>query len=170
MKQIIAVDPSREKTGSQVEPAIDRGALATVRFARPIGQPLSIFLDYIYGIIAASAIHHEVFKIGVALKQNRTDGFFQKPTLVKRRGNDGDTRPFALHHSLVIQATISLRSMANLLYQREPQATLLSADKTSRSSRDRAEEIPAWRQPSTRTVLRAVGCSFSSYSKPPPAS
>ncbi len=96
MEQIIAIDPAREQTGSQVEPAIDRGALATVRLAHPVGQPMSIFLDYIYGIVAASAIHHQVVKIGVALKQNRTDGFFQKLPLVERRGNDGDTGPFAL--------------------------------------------------------------------------
>jgi hypothetical protein len=63
-------------------------SLATVLFTDPIKKVISIFADDFNRIIRTTAIDYDVFKVWVALIENRPDSFLQKPALIERRRYD----------------------------------------------------------------------------------
>jgi hypothetical protein len=72
----------RKLARGSLEAFVDRVALAPVLFTYPMCKPPFILLDDVHAFIRASAIYDNVLNVGIALKQNRSNGFFQELSLI----------------------------------------------------------------------------------------
>src|ERR1035437_10782445 len=75
------------------EACVDCVCHTAIRLTDPVSQPLFVFSNDFNTAVRASAVDDDVFQIWVSLKEDRTNTFFDKFTLVEQRSVDADLGP-----------------------------------------------------------------------------
>ena len=86
---VIGVEPGHNIAASAFEALVDGIGLTAIGFRDPPGKAVGIFFDDFHAAIIRSAIHNDIFDIGIILRQHRADGVFQELGLVIRGGYYG---------------------------------------------------------------------------------
>ena len=74
---VVAVQPGEDLAVRATEPLVDGIALTVVLLATPIMKITVVLLDDLAAAVGTPAIHHNILEVGIALEQDRADGFFE---------------------------------------------------------------------------------------------
>src|SRR4029453_6299658 len=97
LEVIVRVQPTENIAGGESESSVDRLGLSPVLLAHPAGEKLLIAFDDVDAVVAAAPVHDDVFKVRVALFEDRQNRLFQIATLVVGGGHDRDSRKRRRH-------------------------------------------------------------------------
>jgi hypothetical protein len=61
---VVAVEPAQDVAGGVLQPLVDGAALAAVLLADPPAEPRSVAAKNIHLVVAAAAVHHQMFQVG----------------------------------------------------------------------------------------------------------
>jgi len=90
--EIVGIQICQDVSGRVTKSLGDGIRCAGIFFRYPIGQALIVSPDDFDGIVGRAAINHDVFQIGVILRQHRLHREIDEAALVVRGRDDADSR------------------------------------------------------------------------------
>jgi hypothetical protein len=92
---VVGVEPGQQLAGAAPPTLVDRARLPAVGRALPVIEPRTVAAQHLRGAVGAAPVHHQVFEVGVALRQDGADRLLDERPLIERGRHHRDAWPAA---------------------------------------------------------------------------